>query len=457
MTDGSTELSGELADVLNKIRQENEHVERVLSEDPTIQAVSIAHLIPLPKPSTEDELAVLLRHELEGAHLAQLRANRTETLGGQPLIRLLVANSGENSAQRQEVAPALLAKVSGPERLVTVVVTGRSLSETIDSIDTLRAAGVPVVASRLAGDRLTNLKSEEEEVANLRGGLARIASPASDQAAATAAYLKPTASRVLIIRDTNPSDIWLESIDNEFRDAFEDNTHKVVSTESYDSRLGGVANGMSDILQNICAHRPEAVYFAGRTPALVSFIQALPGRNCQDLEIKIIAGADAVELLNKVSRGDPDLRNGLNANASVQYTGQAHPESWKASPESFLPEAIPPFSETCEQYCFTTVSRDGTLEDGGAIMGYDAIVTAVTAIREKSRPDYKTDVISQSFKRLHGVDAIHGASGEISLDQFGRPVNKAVPILQVNSNGTVTFLKLSSPLGSPCKPRTELC
>ncbi|MGH3925939.1 MAG: hypothetical protein ACRDTT_24280, partial [Pseudonocardiaceae bacterium] len=36
--------------------------------------VSIAHLVPLPKPSTDDELAVVLRHELEGAHLAQLQA-----------------------------------------------------------------------------------------------------------------------------------------------------------------------------------------------------------------------------------------------------------------------------------------------------------------------------------------------------------------------------------------------
>lgn len=455
VTDGRVVLSEDLADVLDKIRQENEDVERRVNADPDVHAVSIAHLVPLPKPSADDELAVVLRHELEGAHLAQLQANRTKTLGEKPLIRLLVANSGDQSSQRQRVVPTLLAKVSGLERLVTVVVTGHSLRGTIESIDTLRTGGIPVVASRLAGDSLTEL--DPEALANVRGGLARMAPTASDQAAATAAYLKPTASRVLIVRDTNPKDIWLQSIDEAFRRTFEDETHKVVvPPETYDSQLGGVANAMRGILRNICVQKPEVVYFAGRTPALVSFVQALPGRPCPELAINVIAGADAVEFVTKVSRSDTELRNGLSANTSVRYTGQAHPESWKASLESFSAASTSHFIATCE-YCFNTLFPGESLEDAGAIVGHDAIVTAVTAIRQGSGPNYEPDLITQWFKRLHGIDAIPGASGWISLDPLGNPVNKAVPILQVNPDGTLKFLELSSPLGPPCVPGTPPC
>ncbi|MGQ0779354.1 MAG: hypothetical protein ACT4NY_33895 [Pseudonocardiales bacterium] len=452
VTDGRVALSADLADVLDKIRQENERVER---EDP--QAVSIAHVLPLPKPSADAELAVVLRHELEGAHIAQLQANRTRTLGEKPLIRLLVANPGEQSSHRQQVVPALLAKVNGPERLVAAVVTGTSVRGTIESIDALRSGGVPVVTSRLAGDSLTTL--DPDALANVRGGLARMAPTGSDQAAAAAAYLKPTARRALIVRDTNPDDIWLQSIDESFRRTFADGTHTVLEPpETYNSKLGGVANAMRGMLRNICVQKPDVVYFAGRTSALAAFVQALPARPCPELPINIVAGADAVEFVTKVARNEPELRNGLNANASVRYTGQAHPESWTAAPESYSAASTSHFRSTCD-YCFNTLFPGESLEDAGAIVGHDAIVTAVTAIRPGQGSDIndEPDLVSQEFKRLHGIDAVPGAGGWISLDPLGNPVNKAVVILQVNPDGTLKFLTLSSSLGSPCVPGTPPC
>lgn len=259
----------------------------------------------------------------------------------------------------------------------------------------------------------------------------------------------------------NPNDNWLQSVDEAFRSAFDDEGHDVMEPpETYNSQDPTDNNVMNGILRNICLQQPEVVYFAGRTPALVSFVQALPGRPCPKLTINIIAGADAVEFVTKVSRNDDTalaLRAGLNANASVQYTGQAHPESWKASPESFSAESKPRFSDTCE-YCFKTLFPSETLEDAGAIIGHDAIVTAVTAIRQGSKPNYEPRQITQWFQRLHDIDAIPGASGWISLDPFGKPRNKAVPILQLNPDGTLKFLKLSSPhaSGQPCVPRTTV-
>ncbi|MGH3913391.1 MAG: hypothetical protein ACRDTC_08275 [Pseudonocardiaceae bacterium] len=251
----------------------------------------------------------------------------------------------------------------------------------------------------------------------------------------------------------------MQALDEAFRGSFPDGAHTVLEpTETYDSRYGGVANAMIGILRNICVQKPDVVFFAGRAPALNSFVQAFPRRPCPELPINVMAsGGSTADLAARIALGESELTNGLNANASVQYTAQTHPDSWTVSPENFSTVSTSRLSAACE-HCFPTVFRGETLEDGGAIIGYDAIIT-VTAIRpgQGTVVNNTPDLISQQFKRLHGVDAVPGATGWISLDPLGNPVNKAVVILQINPDGTIGFRKLSSPLGSPCVPGTPPC
>jgi ABC-type branched-subunit amino acid transport system substrate-binding protein len=457
VTDGRVALSADLADVLDKIRKENEHV---AGADPN--AVSVAYLIPLPKPSSKDELADLIHHELEGAYLAQIQANQTKALGDAPQVRLLVANSGDNSSQRERVVKDLLDKVNGSDRLVTVVATGRTKTETKNAIDLVRLGGVPVVASRLAGDSLTNLTPRDLE--QVKAGIATLAPTGSAQGAAAATYLKTAASRVLIVHDTNTDDGYLKSFYEGFRSAFNDSAHTVLEPpETYDSQLGGVANTMTGILRSICEKRPEAVFFAGRSDGLAAFVQALPGRSCLDLPINIMSGGDSVHFATDVVRGDPELRKGLKANASVKYTTQAHPKAWEKSPEFFPSARTDQFTATCSR-CFTQLFPGETLDDGGAIVGYDAIVAIVTAIRpgQGDAINDKPNLVSQQLKRMHGGGAVAGASGWISLSDDGTPVNRAVIILEAKSNGALEYITLSSPLPSrrPCvpdKPVTSPC
>jgi hypothetical protein len=104
------------------------------------------------------------------------------------------------------------------------------------------------------------------------------------------------------------------------------------------------------------------------------------------------------------------------------------------------------------------------LEDGGAIVGYDAIVAIVTAIRpgQGGAINDTPNLVSQQLNRMHGGGAVAGASGWISLSDHGTPVNRAVIILEVKPNGTLDFITLSSPSpsGRPCvpeKPVTSPC
>ena len=456
VTEGQVALRADLADVLGKIREENGWVDRSGQA-----AVSLAYLVSLPAPSSRDELAVLLRHELEGAYIAQWEANHTKILGDKPLIRLLVANDGDGSSEWQTALPEVLDKVGESERLVAAVVTGRTLKGTVDAIDNLRKGGVPVIASRLTGDSVTNL--DPNQLAALRGGLARVAPTNSDQTIAAAAYLKREASRAVLVQDVKPGDPYLRTLGTAFRRGFEDPTHHVLEPmETYDSGIGGAANTMGALLRNICQEKPEVVFFAGRTPELGAFVQALPGRPCRETPIKIVAGADSVEFAAEVA-GTPELRDGLNANASMIYTTQAHPGAWTASIGSFNPEPYRHFG-SCEK-CYNNVFPGEPLDDGAAIIGYDAIIIGVTAIRPgQGGPggqgiNDRPELISQQFNRLHGTEAVAGASGWISLQdgRNGGTMNKAVAIEQVTSDGRVTFLGLSSVDGSPCVPNKTRC
>lgn len=444
VTDGGGTLSGDLADVLGKIKKENDLVEK----DP--DAVSVAYLMPLPK-SSDDELTTVIRNELKGAYVAQFQGNHTQTLAGnKPPIRLLVANSGDESSHGQQVVSDLLDKVNGPQRLVAVVVTGRTKVGLIDAIDALRLQGVPVVTSRLANDRLTNLPP----ATHMKGGLARTAPTTSDEAAAAAAYLKLRASSALIVRDTNPNDPALQSLDESFRQTFQDNTHKLLEpAENYNSGLDGFSSTMRGMLLNICQQKPDAVFFAGRSVGLAAFVQELPRRPCQDLQVNIVAPGDAVEFANMTARGNQPIRDGLSKKASVKYTAQAHPKSWDKSPESFLQAATEQFKLN-----FNTQFPGETFEDGTAIIGYDAIVTTITAIRGSAGTiNDKPDLVTQEFNRMHGKGAVAGASGWISLDNHGISVNKAVVILEVKPDGTQEFVELSAPTGSPCVPDIPPC
>lgn len=456
VSDGTVALaqnpSQELSDVFGKIGLENENIDRLQRD-----AVSVAYLVPLPMDSSSFRARTMIS-ELEGAYLAQHRANQPTGRGGEPAIRLLIANIGDRSSQWERVVPTLVDKVDGPDHLVAVVATGESLTPMQNAIGELISQGIPVIASRLTGDSLTPPSDDPHPVQ----GLARLAPSNSDQAAAAAAFLKsdPGMTRALLIQNTDPKDTYAQSLGEAFTRTFPDDEHTMLTpTETYNSQLDGVANTMKGMLPSICQQHPDVIFFAGRSPELEALVEALPSRPCPELPINLMSGDSTVSFATAVAHGGHELRNGLMSKASVRYTALAHPQAWEADPGSFAQGSRDSFQSACSN-CFHNHFPGASLDSGSAIMGYDAIITAVTAISTREGINTKPNLIIQEFNRMHGRKAVPGASGWISLDERGKPVNKAVPILEVQADGTVKFEKLSSPRasGEPCRPDVpELC
>lgn len=449
VTDGRVHLTPDLSDVLSKIQQENAEVDRSGRS-----AVSVAYLLALPRPSSNDPFEIALRHELEGAYLAQRVANGTKTGADEPLLRLLIANDGDQSNQWQEVVSMLVDRVDGAERLVAVVATGQTRTGRQQAIAALTAEGIPVIASRLTGDNLT-----PPDDSSPVQGLVRLSPTISDQAETAVAYLKreqPNTRRALLIQNIDTNDGYSQSLGEAFLRTFPDDTHEVLkSIERYNPQLSGVPSTMKGMLPSICDQKPDAILFAGRGPELAELIKALPQRSCSTLPINFVTANSAVNLVNEIIQGDHELSKGLEEITSVQYTAAAHPASWHTSPDGFAPGPRDNFEssscETCYRTLFPGEFPGEPLNDGAAILGHDAIAIAIAAIRAGNVINDSPELIIQEFNRLHGPKAVAGASGWISLDN-GKPINKAIPILAVKPDGTVAFVQLTSPQGSPCRP-----
>ncbi|MGH3934361.1 MAG: ABC transporter substrate-binding protein [Pseudonocardiaceae bacterium] len=444
VTDGAATFAPDLGlqTILARIKQENDAV--VGSGAPF---VSIGYVVPLPRDATSG-LLTGLRHELQGAYLAQWRANHRDGLGDIPLIRLLVINVGDEARQQGAVIPGVVQRVSDPaDHLVAVAGLGQSLDTTKQAIRSLSEAGIPMIAARLTADDLSTSPGQPVR------GLFRISPTNSAQTTVAAGVLKPVAT--LLVQDINQGDAYTNSLAEQFRTVFTTSpAGELLEPERYDSSLPAVDNTFVQMRFSICIKQPAAIYYAGRGEHLPGFLAALAGRPCPQLKIDLFTGDDAVDLTatlrQQLADGNQDgIAANLRTNITLRYTGLAHPGAW-SDQQRFLPAATRIFQQDCPT-CFTRVFPQDTLDDGAAIVGYDALLVATRAIRsgisqQGSAPmdpaALTPGAMLQQMLRINRAAPVNGASGPIGFDEQGKPTGKPVPILQLNPDGTVTFIRL---------------
>ncbi|MFF0143817.1 ABC-type branched-subunit amino acid transport system substrate-binding protein [Amycolatopsis sulphurea] len=429
VTDGSFVFADDLADVQQRIHQENTTVTG--SGKPY---VNIAVLLPMTLVEPDQVSREWVRHQLEGAYIAQHRANTTESWGAKdPQIRLLLANPGSQLKQWEPVVDDLIGR-SGPDQVIAVTGIGLSLSTSQQAVQRLSDHQIPVVASHLAAEEFSRIP-----------GFMRVSPTSSTYGTALAAFVKPTARTATLVQDQNPRDLYPKTLASAFTAKFVDGTHRLAGrTEYFDSNQTGVENTFLQMMPNICSDHPDVLYFAGREQNLTSFIAQLAQRRCLDQHLTVLTGD-----LAQTGPPGPDMRRGLEANVTVLGPGLAHPQAWTSHPELFNKPSVASFQEPRCTDCFEVLFPQERLDDGTAILAHDAVVTVVWAIRGLPQISTGTAVTSQDVlqakNRLHDQLAVPGASGAISFDEQGNPVNKVIPILRVRVNSTPEFAALSDP------------
>ncbi|MFH9981853.1 ABC transporter substrate-binding protein [Streptomyces sp. NPDC017179] len=291
VSDGGYAFTDELGPVSEGIKALNDRV----TQGKTPYA-TIALMLPMtPAGDSKADRAQLLR-EVQGAYLAQYRANEVDK--EDVPIRLVLANPGRDLNHGIQVANWLDEMARFPkDRLRVVFGFNLSVKPTADTISYLtRQKGIPVVGGPITATDLANDQS------NRYPGLVKVVPSHLDQAHALQRYLKVDDDKTFLIEDLNGDDLYSRSL----RTAFREVTKGAASgPEQYDSSR--VTNGdFKQMVNSVCNSKAPTLYFAGRPHALAQLINALGDRGCTDRPLRVVtvSGASTIAL-------EPDLNWGV--------------------------------------------------------------------------------------------------------------------------------------------------
>ncbi|MCX4775947.1 ABC transporter substrate-binding protein [Streptomyces sp. NBC_01264] len=430
VSDGSYVFAPHLDAVSAKIEEENR---RVLANADKEPYVSVAYFTSFTTSTSDSNSAEGVRHELQGAYLAQYRHNQGD-LASTPKIRLLIANPGSKSAQWKHTVDELIARKDSPDRLVAVAGLGPSTKENLEAIKRFSDNGIAMVGATMTGSAIQDIK-----------GFVRIAPTNEDEAYAGAAYLKRRGvTTAVVVQDVAEGDLYSSTLGTAFTKAFQDKTHQLVAEHmTYDSSVSSAwQNELHFMPGQLCQQRPQLIYFAGRGLHLTRFLDALANSSCTGQKFTVFTGDDTTNL------SPEQLARAAETGIEVLYTGLAHPDMYSKAPQAVSGPSAKNFQPggVLEQW-FPHDPRG----DGGALMGHDAVLAAAHGIQMAAhwQGQVTGDAVGRMFHQMDGAQQVAGASGFISFQNNGNPRNKAVPVLQLDARGQVVFVEVSAAEGKP--------
>ena len=439
VTDGSTVFEPSLAPVMAKILAENKRV--AASGRPW---VSVAYVEPFTTDPQDEATKYGIREELDGAYLAQRQLNDAQ-LGGRgdtPQIRLLVANIGLRSEQWKPLTDRLIAMTHGGDRLVAVAGFGQSRGGTLQAVQALRAAKVPMMGATVSADNLASAAQV---------GFFRSSAPNSDQASAAVNYLRQQqaarhgAYKVLVVRDRNQDDIYNTSLYNDFVAAARKTSLALVGGDlEYVSGVDGISNAFSSVADRVCDKKPDAVFFAGRGVNLRAFITAMsaPDRRCQ---VTVLTGDDAVGVYYDSSESrsvrDRFAANWQASGVTVMFTALAHPDL----PGRLYPSDRNPYPGFLQLYHDEFGAGTDNFQDGQAMLAHDAVWTLGVAIREAAGDGTTAVNAGSTLNALVSGGSVAGLTGPVELGSDGNPQDKPMALVRLEPTGAYTFRQVVRP------------
>ncbi len=459
----------EIRKVTEAIRKENE---RIAGQK---DSVTVAMMLPLqPEMPAERKQ---LRSELQGAYLAQYRANRTEKT---PLLRLVLANPGADYAQQEKVVDQLAA-MADSERDNLRAVTGFNLSLGATKQAVARLTNelkIPVLASRVSADEIANPDNPAGRLPF--PGLARIIPTNRQQADALAHFhggLRD--AETVLVRDVRPHDIYDESLAKAFSrpEPGPPGPKDQVFESPGINDPGQTGNHFSLIGHNICESDAHVVYFAGRPVHLRLFALKLAEVPCHGKKYTIVSGSGAATLDRYLTDDDwKKLRgDGGNPTITVQYAAPGHPDAWDvalrtwekqqadagrkpaaADRPAYLTDPRRELQELRALIDQQTAGDIGPvqLEDSRTMLVHDGVRTVAEAVFLANAQAVGSipsrERVAAEWPRLEAAHRVRGTSGWICLTNGGNAYDKPVAVVQLDPRTRkVAFVGLGWPEKKP--------
>ncbi len=424
--------------------------------------VLLLDLTPQAGVDTVDYTA--LDPNVEGAITALWRANHTAAFGSQPPVKLFLANMGSKNQYEQQAVQQIIGN-RAKYHLDAVIGLGQSTTPTRQAAATLTRQGIPVIGATVTGDSM-NLDPATNRPMN---GFTRVSPSNSDTVMAASAFIKslsPHVTSIAIVQDTVGGDDYVKSLreaaDTDLRTLGARVTQLPYTSPTTDlphvKRASALIQQFHLMHANLCQAQPDLVYFAGRGEDLGAFVDSLvEDSSCGFHGLKIITGDDGAASIT-----EPAVTQAIRAHqVSVYFTLLASPDEWrsigcqygvKANYTQFW-SAFTGRSDPCGN---RPVAETGTpvprldldpadLNSGQAMLTHDAARSAFQAARDGTVPGSPAGTppnVRAALQSYHCASMLGGASGWLGFATDGNPIDKAVPVVEVDAQGGVTTKEL---------------
>ncbi len=364
--------------------------------------------------------ATVGRDDLQGAYVLQKEFNDGHKLTGGRLVRLLVANSGNQTAYATTVAQQIV-NLANHDSTFAGVMGWPFSSRAQAAINTLARAHIPMVSQTASSDSLSGISPY----------FFRVAPPNKTQGVIGATYAEQVLHAKTAVLFVDPADPYSQSLANDFSSKFTADGNQIVKTEEYTVGQKGQA-ALPQLLQDAESKNPDMIYFSGYAADIGTLLTDLPTSG--PYANLPVMGGDALYELGYPS----SARAGFS---HLHFTSFAYPDEWDnqhltAQKPAFFNDYVAAFNPDGKhpggQYGFTRA-------DGDVILSYDALFAFLTASNNvlKTKQNFTPDDIRKALLQITGSKAIQGVSGQISFGSNGDPINKAIVVLFVDPNGHI--------------------
>ena len=377
------------------------------------------------------------RANMQATFLAQYEINEFQSLPHHLQLFILIAGSGAGATNVATVAQFIsnrVIKSGNPDHIIGVI-GWPSSSQTLKARDILAASHIPLV-SQTASD---------VKLAGSTPYFFRVNPPYDMQgsALATIAANQFQAKTVIVMRD--PNDVYSGSLADAFIARLQALNVKVITNYSFSRAVTSVGD-YETVVNAALANNVDVIFQPGSDVDAVRLAHAVGNAlrahstNPVLARLKILGGS-ALDTNLLLGQGDgPDALLARNNPLDMQrlnFIALADPNEWTYLKVP-LNEQPPFFIDWAGTFQNSVQDAENAgPPDQNAIMTYDALNALSRAAALVHGPLTGEAVRNVLASFGHGkVPAFQGVSGRIVFDDQGNPVDKALVLLDVESNGS---------------------
>lgn len=414
------------------IYQENQHVLE-LSTSQHYPSVTLVILTTLTASEENQKSIASGRDDLQGAYVAQIEHNKNFRL---PLLRLLIANAGENMEYAPQVTAQIIQAIHKDATIVGVMGLPQSRTKAIEAVKMLGQAHIPIVSSTASSDTFTNISPY----------FFRAAPPNMSQVAVGVRYAEQIlhAHNAVLFEALN--DNYSQNLATDFVELFQQRDHHpILQTETYNAADTDVSNIIQEKAGHACSYSPDLLYFTGRSDEMIRLLNSL--NPCGKYNnVNIMGGDTLYQLTSAPNSGYPSY-----AYNRLYFTAFAFPDEWTlAGLARFQPSFFNEYPQDFDpDHRYARMPTYGyTLANSHVILAYDAMSTLLSAIstatlnalKRTDNADFTPEELRMTLAHIQGSQAIQGASGILDFGTNGDPVDKVVVMLRVDEHGNTVLV-----------------